>query len=197
MQESTTEQSARAFLSFFPSFFSNRTRRSLPFSAASPRKGQRVRGGKDRYMPHSPRRPCRAQGCRNFCNPGDQYCEIHLAMYVKEDNEYYNRYKRDQEAQAFYDSPQWRATRRRKLQEQPCCEECLRHGIITPATIVDHITPIKQGGARLDMNNLQSLCRSCHSIKSIAEGSRFGNYGIKQKGDNSNETAGSKTDLDG
>ena len=40
--------------------------------------------------------------------------------------------------------------------------------------MVDHIQPIKQGGQALDMDNLQSLCWSCHSAKSIKEGSRFG-----------------------
>ena len=120
-------------------------------------------------MPYSPKRPCRAQGCRLFCEKGSQYCEKHRKELEKE----YNTHERDQEAQAFYTSSQWRAVRAQKLQEQPCCEECLRHGIITPATLVDHIIPIKQGGARLDFDNLQSLCWSCHSRKSVEEGSRF------------------------
>jgi 5-methylcytosine-specific restriction endonuclease McrA len=45
---------------------------------------------------------------------------------------------------------------------------------MTPAAMVDHIVPIRQGGAALDMNNLQSLCWSCHCAKSIKEGIRFG-----------------------
>jgi 5-methylcytosine-specific restriction endonuclease McrA len=48
---------------------------------------------------------------------------------------------------------------------------CLKEGRYTTATIVDHIVPIRQGGARLDINNLQSLCHSCHTIKSNEEGS--------------------------
>lgn len=40
--------------------------------------------------------------------------------------------------------------------------------------MVDHIQPIRFGGAALDMENLQSLCWSCHSAKSVKEGSRFG-----------------------
>lgn len=121
-------------------------------------------------MPHSPRRPCRIQGCRLFCEPGSQYCEEHRKEIEKD----YNEHTRDKDAQAFYDSPAWRAVRRQKLREQPCCEECLRQGKITPATLVDHIVPIRQGGARLDFRNLQSLCQPCHSAKSIKEGSRYG-----------------------
>ena len=33
---------------------------------------------------------------------------------------------------------------------------------------------VKQGGSKLDLKNLQSLCWSCHSRKSVEEGSRFG-----------------------
>ena len=66
------------------------------------------------------------------------------------------------------------AVRKQKLTSSPFCEECYKNGTIIKATMVDHIVPIKQGGAPLDMDNLQSLCWSCHSRKSIEEGSRFG-----------------------
>lgn len=121
-------------------------------------------------MPYAPKRPCRKPGCRNLCERGQQFCEDHRKELQRE----YNRYARDQTVQAFYDSPVWRATRKRKLAEQPCCEECLRHGKITPAVLVDHIVPIRQGGAGLDFRNLQSLCPACHGRKSVEEGSRFG-----------------------
>ena len=39
--------------------------------------------------------------------------------------------------------------------------------------MVDHIIPIKQGGAKYDQSNLQSLCWACHSRKSAEEGSRW------------------------
>ncbi|MBO5821073.1 MAG: HNH endonuclease [Alistipes sp.] len=42
-------------------------------------------------------------------------------------------------------------------------------GKITPATIVDHITPINSGGARFDFTNLQGLCDTCHNKKSGRE----------------------------
>lgn len=56
-----------------------------------------------------------------------------------------------------------------KLRHNPLCEECLRHGRITLATLVDHIVPIKKGGACLDMDNLQSMCDSCHNRKTAKE----------------------------
>lgn len=70
---------------------------------------------------------------------------------------------------AFYQSAAWRRLRMIKLQANPVCEECLRRGLVTEATVVDHIVPINEGGAPLDMSNLQSLCAKCHNIKSGRE----------------------------
>lgn len=124
-------------------------------------------------MPTTPKRPCRYEGCRNLCEYGHSYCKLHLQKQMND----YNRYNRDKEVQAFYTSKAWKSTRMHKLRDQPLCEECLRQNRITPAVLVDHIIPIKNGGAKLDYNNLQSLCQVCHEIKSIKEGSRFGNKG--------------------
>ena len=48
------------------------------------------------------------------------------------------------------------------------CQECYRHKKLTPATDVDHIKPKSAGGTD-DPDNLQSLCRSCHDIKTKLE----------------------------
>ena len=55
------------------------------------------------------------------------------------------------------------------LADEPLCRECSRLGKLTPAAEVDHIVRISDGGARLDDANLQSLCKSCHSRKTLAE----------------------------
>lgn len=36
--------------------------------------------------------------------------------------------------------------------------------------MVDHITPINNGGEPLDSDNLQSLCNTCHARKRSQEG---------------------------
>ena len=38
-----------------------------------------------------------------------------------------------------------------------------------PGRVVDHITPIRFGGGKLDPDNLQTMCDTCHNIKSNAE----------------------------
>lgn len=70
---------------------------------------------------------------------------------------------------AFYQSSRWRRLRQIKLNADPICEECRSRGLVTEATVVDHIVPINEGGAALDLRNLQSLCDACHNRKSGRE----------------------------
>jgi len=62
----------------------------------------------------------------------------------------------------------WRKLRIMVLNEQPLCEDCLGRGIVEPATDVDHITPKVQGGRNI-RSNLQALCHSCHSRKTVSQ----------------------------
>lgn len=89
-------------------------------------------------------------------------------------NAQYDARLRDRGAAEFYHSREWRHLRQNFLIWHPFCEECWKNGKLTKASIVDHIVPIKQGGPALDENNLQALCVSCHSRKSVIEGSRYG-----------------------
>ena len=57
----------------------------------------------------------------------------------------------------------WRKLRNAFIATNPLCRFCLRLGNIVGAQVVDHIKP-HRGDAKLlyDMQNLQSLCFSCH-----------------------------------
>jgi len=59
----------------------------------------------------------------------------------------------------------WQRLRDLVLSDEPLCRTCAARGLLTPATMVDHITPLNDGGARLDRSNLQPLCDSCHAQK--------------------------------
>lgn len=65
---------------------------------------------------------------------------------------------------------QWHKERKKFLAENPWCSECLKQGIYTPATEVDHVIPHK-GNQELfwDRNNWDSKCKSCHSRKTRLE----------------------------
>lgn len=61
----------------------------------------------------------------------------------------------------FYQSKEWRALRAYKLTLNPFCEVCAE---LVPAVDVHHKIDIKVEPTRcMDINNLQSLCKSCHS----------------------------------
>ena len=97
-------------------------------------------------------------------------CPIHgiidgeCAKCKSKSNKMYDRYKRDKELDSFYKSSAWRKLRTRFIKANPLCNIC---GY--PAKIVDHIIEIRDGGAKLDSANLQSLCQTCHNRKTIRE----------------------------
>ncbi len=119
--------------------------------------------------PFAPRRPCSHPGCPELTSDGSR-CEKHL----KQERQEYDRRRAKDPAHTFYTSTAWREARARQLRREPLCRECQQSGRVTVATVVDHITPLAQGGERYDLANLQSLCGPCHSAKSIREGSRYG-----------------------
>lgn len=84
---------------------------------------------------------------------------------------------------SIYNKPIWKGNpnkpmgerggiREQQLLSEPFCRHCKAKGIITTATVADHIKDWKLGASpeeelRLftDRNNLQSLCASCHNKK--------------------------------
>lgn len=88
---------------------------------------------------------------------------------VRHDNDQaYNYHRRvaDDEYVGFYKSKEWRTLRKQILERDlGLCQRC---GM--PAELVDHIIPSKDDwDDRLNPDNLQSLCRECHRIKTKRE----------------------------
>ena len=84
---------------------------------------------------------------------------------------------RSDEAKAYrklYWTNRWKAVRRQQLQAQPLCQNCLKHGRITPATVCDHIDPAsKLDASTFFVGPFQSLCDAepyrCHSSAKQSE----------------------------
>ena len=78
---------------------------------------------------------------------------------------------------SLYYSARWKQLRRDFLKKYPYCFICGRK-----ATIVDHIQP-HRGNLDLfyDENNLQPMCWSCHSKKTLRENNFFHGGGGSQK----------------
>jgi len=108
-------------------------------------------------MPVKPKRPCRYSGCPNLCDSG-VYCEEHR-------KEWSHDALRGGAHVRGYDA-KWRKARTLFLRQHPLCAECRRNGVLTPATVVDHIVP-HRGDRTLfwDQKNWQPLCARHHNKK--------------------------------
>ena len=107
-------------------------------------------------MPKAPKRPCRYPGCPNLCDKG-VYCSQHMQFSS-------DRMRGGAESRGY--DARWRKARTAFLQRNPLCNECMKRGKITPATVVDHIIPLR-GDRKLfwDESNWQPLCKCCHDRK--------------------------------
>lgn len=114
-------------------------------------------------MAMKPLRPCRHPGC-SVLVPGG-YCEAHRPK---------DSARRSEEAKTWrwmYQTDTWRdVLRPGQLLREPFCRECAKRGHRTLATDVDHIVDHKGDWTLFtDPDNLESLCHSCHSRKTMAE----------------------------
>ena len=116
-------------------------------------------------MPRRAPTPCRYPGCAAvLAQPG--YCPTHRPLVHRD----YGRARRGFDAEVgFYQSKDWRALRAAVLRESPLWLACKDHGRLVAAGVVDHVVPLKDGGARFDRANLQPLCVSCHNRKTARE----------------------------
>ena len=109
-------------------------------------------------------RVCNKAGCTNLTS--ESYCELHRRER-KPDNRL-SAYKRG------YNTA-WQRASKAYLIKHPFCVECLKHGIHTKATVVDHIKPHKGDNSLFwDKNNWQPLCKPCHDRKTATEDGGFG-----------------------
>lgn len=78
---------------------------------------------------------------------------------------YYDKHKRDQEARRFYKSREWLECREFVLKrDHYLCQQCLKEDRLTKADMVHHKEELKDSPEKsLDMNNLISLCNRCHN----------------------------------
>lgn len=121
-------------------------------------------------MPSKPKRFCGVPGCPNLVELGVTRCPTH--QRAKENN--FDK-RRGTSHSRGYDR-EWRRLRAAKLSANPLCEECLRLNRVTTATDVDHIEPFNgvNDPLRLAWDNLQSLCHTCHSRKTVKEDGGYG-----------------------
>ena len=66
---------------------------------------------------------------------------------------------------SYYSHKAWKDLRKLRLQAEPLCRLCREQHQLTPATIVDHITPHRGDWALfIAYDNTQSLCVTHHNV---------------------------------
>lgn len=124
-------------------------------------------------MPRKAKTPCRHPGCPALTESG-AYCPAHQRGVNTQRNRAIDA-QRPSAAVRGYDRT-WQKLRLMHLRAYPLCVRCEESGMTVPATEVDHIRPLAHGGTH-DADNLQSLCKSCHSRKTARENWGRENWG--------------------
>ncbi len=84
----------------------------------------------------------------------------------------YERFRGGARARGYDEA--WGRVRLQHLMDEPLCRHCAEAGSVVAADIVDHIVPIAVAPERrLDDTNLQSLCNSCHTVKTNKDRKRW------------------------
>jgi len=112
-------------------------------------------------MPDRPYRICSYPGCG--ARTRERYCPAHKTIAARE----YNKTRTNRK---HYDR-HWVAVRNRYIGLHPLCEHCLEAGRLVPAEHVHHIIAPGDGGSNAD-ENLQALCKPCHSSIHLSETNR-------------------------
>jgi len=111
-------------------------------------------------MPSMPPRPCTQPRCKNMATKHGRCDDHQPEPWVS--NKGKSRHERG------YGS-KWVKVRGQALKRDGyLCQVCLRDGILTNATEVDHILNKAKGGTDA-LSNLQSICTKCHKAKTQAE----------------------------
>jgi 5-methylcytosine-specific restriction protein A len=111
-------------------------------------------------MPVMPKRPCTEARCRLMAVKGGR-CDDHQPPPWK------TSIGKSSTERGYGHA--WRKRRKQALiRDNHLCQECIKNGIATIATEVDHIKAKYLGGDD-SMRNLMSICSPCHKTKTSKE----------------------------
>lgn len=97
---------------------------------------------------------CKYPRCNKLTNK--TYCSKHQSSNSKR----YNEYRKNDDAMKFYKSREWREKRQEILKRD--CFTCVMCG--GEANLVHHKVEVRVDySKRLDSDNLESVCKSCHN----------------------------------
>ena len=115
---------------------------------------------RNEQMPYRSNVPCKHPNCPKLIPYGQLYCEEHKKLHTKD---------RAFASERGYGA-RWQKARKKFLETNPFCVKCFDEGILTKATVVDHIKP-HRGDPDLfwNVSNWQPLCEHHHNVKTMTE----------------------------
>lgn len=130
-----------------------------------------------------PRHLCNYPGCMKLIPYDQRYCSKHeyrkpIDLADKQERHQINKAiyhkritsKHEGKYQRFYRSTEWKKLSHRWLMMHPLCVSCEARGIYRKGDLVDHIVELRDDWTkRLDPDNLETMCISCHNKKSAIE----------------------------
>lgn len=108
---------------------------------------------------------------KKLCQKHGFYTDDKCSLCIKESNKIYDTGLRAKDRQKIYNDKRWKEVRMLALiRDNFLCVSCLNEGIETKAEEVDHKIELSQDiTLAFDLDNLQCLCKKCHSIKTQKE----------------------------
>lgn len=118
-----------------------------------------------------PKKICNQLGCNELISMKETHCSEHIKVKNQERNRDYDKYRRNDTSNSFYQSTQWKNARAEAMTRTAgLCEDCLDMEMIVIADVVDHIISIKKDDTKsLDQGNLRPLCHAHHNRKTGSE----------------------------
>lgn len=111
-------------------------------------------------MPYAPlNNKCRELGCNNPKTSRSTFCALHGGGVTE----------KGRQNSKLYSSGYWQKQRQAQLSKSPLCAGCLANGKVVQAEHIDHVFPHRQSTERFKRNLFQSLCQSCHTLKTQME----------------------------
>lgn len=108
---------------------------------------------------------CIQSGCNEFTEENTSFCKKHLEEYLQHRKE--TAFKTAKRTNThLYNTTEWRTLRKQKLSINPICEICSSQFNLE----IHHIKAPK-GNIHLffNINNLQTLCKTCHQHQTQKE----------------------------
>ena len=122
-------------------------------------------------MPSAAPRPCRRPGCGVLSRDGSGYCPAHQVDKRKLSGFDKRLSRHERGYGSAWDKLRPIVFRR----DAGLCQPCKAKGLVTAGTICDHIVPKNEGGTD-DLDNLQTICKRCHTLKTAKESARGGGH---------------------